>query len=140
MRKYIFQVAPAAKTTDFALLLLRVGFSAFMIFGHGYPKVQKLLASGDIKFASVMGLSPMVSLSLAVFAEFFCSVLLILGLLTRFATIPLIITMLVAVFVVHGADPFGDKEMGLHYLVAYIVLLFAGPGRYSVDASLHRRR
>ena len=140
MRKYFFQVAPAAKTTDFALLLLRVGFSAFMIIGHGYPKLQKLLAGGDIKFASVMGMSPAVSLTLAVVAEFGCSLLLILGLFTRLATIPLIATMLVALLVVHAGDPFGDQEMALHYLVVYLVLLLSGPGRYSIDALLHRRR
>jgi putative oxidoreductase len=138
MRKHIFHVAPAPKTTDFALLLLRLGFSLMMLT-HGWPKLQKLLA-GSTEFASVLGMSPAVSLGLAVFAEVGCSVLLILGLLTRFATIPLIITMLVAVLVMHGADPFGDKEMGLHYLVVYLVLLFAGPGRYSLDALLHRRR
>ena len=139
MRKHIFHVAPASKSVDFALLLLRVGFGLMML-AHGYPKLQKLLAGGNIEFASVFGLSPAISLALAVFAEFFCSLLLVLGLLTRLATIPLIITMAVAVFMIHGADAFGEKEMALHYLVVYVALLFTGPGRYSLDAGLGRRR
>ena len=139
MRKLIFKVTPAPKTIDFALLLLRAGFGLMML-AHGYPKLQKLLAGGDIQFAAVAGLSPAVSLGLAVFAEFFCSLLLVLGLFTRLATIPLIITMAVAVFMIHGADAFGEKEMALHYLVVYVVLLCSGAGRYSLDAGLGRRR
>ncbi len=138
MKKVLFQVAPATKTADFALLLLRVGIAGMMLT-HGLPKLQKLLA-GSTEFASVFGLSPTVSLALAVFAEVGCSVLLLFGLLTRTATVPLIITMLVAVLMVHGEDPFAKKEPALHYLLVYAALLFAGPGRYSLDAMLGRRR
>jgi putative oxidoreductase len=68
-----------------------------------------------------------------VFAEFFCSILLILGLFTRLAAIPLVIGMAVAAFVVHGADPFAAKELSLLYLFIYVALIFTGPGRHSVD-------
>lgn len=105
---------------------------------HGYSKLQKLLA-GDFQFADPFGLGPGVSLGMAVFAEFFCSILLILGLGTRLATIPLIVTMLVAAFIAHGADPFAKKEMALLYLVSYIVLLFSGAGKISVDQLLEKR-
>lgn len=105
---------------------------------HGYPKLQRLL-SGEFQFADPFGLGPGVSLGLAVFAEFFCSILLILGLGTRLATIPLIVTMSVAAFIAHGADPFARKEMALLYLVSYIVLLFSGPGKISVDQLLGKR-
>ena len=138
MRKHIFHVAPATPAADFALLLLRIGIAGMMLT-HGLPKLEKLLA-GSTEFASVFGLPPAASLGLAVFAEVGCSFLLLFGLLTRIATIPLIITMVVAIFVAHGNDLFAKKEPALHYLLVYVALLFSGPGRYSVDALLHRRR
>ena len=99
---------------------------------HGTLKLQHLLA-GEFQFADPIGLGPGVSLALATFAEFLCSVLVILGLGTRLATIPLIITMSVAAFITHSADPFGRKELPFLYLVVFIVLLLTGGGKYSVD-------
>jgi len=136
MRK-IFSTQLNPTFANLSLLILRVGTGSFMLT-HGYSKLQKLLA-GDFQFADPFGLGPGVSLGMAVFAEFFCSILLILGLGTRLATIPLIVTMLVAAFIAHGADPFAKKEMALLYLVSYIVLLFSGAGKISVDQLLEKR-
>jgi putative oxidoreductase len=79
------------------------------------------------------------SLVLAVFAEFFCSLFLIAGLATRLAAIPLIVTMSVAAFIVHAEDAFGVKEMALLYLVIYVVLLIAGAGKYSIDRWIDKK-
>lgn len=119
------------------ILFLRLAAAAFMLT-HGYPKFQNLLAGGDYQFADPIGLGVTASLILTVFAEFFCSLLLAVGLATRFAALALAITMGVAAFVVHGADPFGRKEMALLYLCIYLFVLLVGPGRYSLDAFLKR--
>lgn len=116
----------------FAVLILRVSFAIFMMV-HGYQKLQWLIAGGEIQFGDPIGVGPYASLVLAVFAEFVCSILLLIGLGTRLAVIPLIITMAVALFIVHGADGFDKKEMALHYLVVYLFLLISGSGKYSVD-------
>jgi putative oxidoreductase len=63
----------------------------------------------------------------------------LLGFATRLAVIPLIITMLVVVFYVHADDPFSKQEMGLHYLLTYIMLLIMGSGKYSIDNLLYRK-
>lgn len=125
--------------TDLALLIARVGIALLMLT-HGLPKMEKLLAGGDIQFASVFGMSPAVSLFFAVLTEVGCSLLLLLGLGIRLATVPLIITMLVAAFSIHAADPFSKQEPALQYLLVYIVLLLAGGGKYSVDGLLLRKR
>src|SRR5690606_6265806 len=127
------------QAVDFALLVLRIAMGAMMLT-HGLPKMEKLLAGGEIQFASVMGMSAATSLSLAVFAEVACAVLLVLGLFTRLAAIPLVITMFVAVFIIHSDDPFARKEMGLLYLSGYLTLLFTGPGRYSLDELIFGRK
>jgi len=117
--------------------MLRLTAGGFMLT-HGVPKLQRLL-TGEFQFGDPIGLGPEVSLILAVFAEFFCSVLLILGLGTRLATIPLMVTMAVAGFVAHGTDPFGRKELALFYLVAYAVILLLGGGKYSTDRFIFKK-
>ena len=121
---------------DLAILLLRV-FSGGFIMTHGTSKVMKIL-SGDLGFADPIGLGPETSLVLMAFAEALCGLLIILGLGTRWATIPLIIGIGVAALVHHAADPFSRKEMPLLYLIMFVVLLLTGGGRYSLDRSLFK--
>ena len=49
------------------------------------------------------------------------------------AMIPMIFTMCIAFFVVHGSDPFAVKELAFIYLVVFILLYIAGPGKFSLD-------
>lgn len=115
-----------------ALLILRIYSGGLMIYGHGFKKLIKVF-SGNFSFANPIGIGEAPSLFLAVFAEFFCALLVIIGYKTRLALIPLIITMIVAVFVVHLHDPFSKQEFGLLFLFPYIVLLISGPGKFSID-------
>ncbi|MCY1720691.1 DoxX family protein [Prolixibacteraceae bacterium Z1-6] len=137
MRK-LFETRIYSTGLNIGLLLLRLSAGGFMLT-HGYPKLQRVL-SGEFRFGDPLGLGPEVSLVLAVFAEFGCSLLLMLGLGTRLATIPLIVTMLVAAFISHGSDPFARKELALMYLVSYVVLLLNGAGKISLDQLLGKKR
>ena len=117
---------------DAALLITRVGIAILMLV-HGLPKLGMLLSDGPVQFPGMMGMSPEFSLTMAVMSEVACSILLLIGLGTRFAVLPLIATMLVAVLLVHSTDPFIKKELGIHYLLTYVFLFFAGSGKYSLD-------
>jgi putative oxidoreductase len=134
--KKLFSTRLNQTSIHLALLILRLATGGFMLT-HGFPKLQRLL-QGNFQFGDPIGLGPEVSLVLAVFAEFFCSILIILGLGTRLAVIPLIVTMSVAAFISHSADPFARKELALFYLVSYVVLLFAGSGKISADNFIKR--
>lgn len=125
--------------TSFGLLLLRLSFGLTMLIGHGIPKLDKL-GDSPIQFADPIGVGPSLSLFLALFAEIFCSFLLILGFGTRLALIPLITTMSVALFLVHALDGFNVQEKALLYLIVYLTLFFTGPGRFSIDGLLTRSR
>ncbi|MEP2131400.1 MAG: DoxX family protein, partial [Algoriphagus sp.] len=63
---------------DIGLLVLRLGAGGMMLT-HGYPKLLRLFGDEPIKFMDFLGVGPVVSLSLAVFAEFICAILIILG-------------------------------------------------------------
>lgn len=130
--KKIFSVNKATTSTDIALLVARLGIAALMLT-HGIPKMMMLFSGSPVQFPPVMGMSAELSLGLTVFAEVICSVMLLAGFATRLAAIPLIITMLVAVLLIHGADPLAKQEPALQYLLVYVVLLFAGSGKYSID-------
>lgn len=119
---------------DFALLLLRITFGGLMLLNHGLGKYGKLTGGEEIKFMDFMGLGPDVSLGLVVFAEVVCALLIVFGLFTRLASIPLIFTMLVAVFMIHWGDPFAKKEMAILYLIPFLILFFKGAGRFSLDS------
>ena len=139
MMKKLFNVNETSGSIDLVLFLARVSIGILMLI-HGIPKMAGLFSGEPIQFVSVFGLSPAISLSLAVFAEVFCSLLLIAGFGTRLAVIPLLVTMLVAVFVIHINDPFAKQELGLHYLLVYLILFIAGSGKYSIDYLIAKRQ
>ncbi|MCF8277816.1 MAG: DoxX family protein [Flavobacteriales bacterium] len=133
MKKLLFSNKPIQ--IDLGLLLLRLASGGFMAYSHGWGKLQGML-EGDFSFADPIGIGETPSLILTVFAEFVCGILVALGLFTRAALIPLIITMVVAVFIIHAEDPFSKQEFGLLFLVPYLTLFLAGPGKFSLDKQL----
>ena len=129
MLKKLRSAAPIS--LDLGLLILRFFSFGFMLT-HGWPKFQKIVV-GNFEFGEPVGLGSGLSLGLAVFAEFVCAIFIMLGLFTRAALLFNVITMLIAAFVVHAADPFKSKEMALLYLVISVTLIFTGPGKYALD-------
>jgi putative oxidoreductase len=121
-----------------ALLFLRVSIGIFMLT-HGTGKLIALFSGEPIQFADPIGIGPAASLALAVFAEFICSLFLIFGVATRFAVIPLIITMLVAGFIIHAEDLFHVKELAFLYLSTFITIAIAGAGKFSVDNLIYKK-
>jgi putative oxidoreductase len=125
-------VGPLNTASSVGLLFLRVAVGSMMAFGHGWGKLAGF-GERAAQFSDPYGLGSTVSMGLAVFAEFFCSLALALGLLTRAVVIPLIVTMLTAALIIHADDPWGRKEMALMYLIPFVTILIAGPGKYSLD-------
>lgn len=132
--KKLISTAYTDLSFNLATFILRVSLGALMI-PHGYEKLVNFAKyKGD--FMNFLGLGPTLSLGLTVFAEFFCSVFLIMGLFTRPVVAILIIAMLVAVFKAHNGDIFGDGEHGSLFLAGYLAILLVGPGKASLDGIL----
>jgi putative oxidoreductase len=121
---------------NFGMLVLRV-FTGLLLSAHGYSKLVQF-GSLKYKFMNFMHLGSTTTLVLVIFAEFCCSIFLILGLFTRFACIPIIVAMSVVVFVASHGQIFDHGERGMMFLAATITILFCGPGKISVDGMIRK--
>lgn len=130
----------ASARASAGLLLLRV-YAGAALMSHGWGKIQNPMHWMDRS----PGAPPGVFQALAAVSEFFGGLALIVGLLTPLAALGIACTMAVAVFKhVSKGDPFvgrgGSFEPALGYLVTAALLMLAGPGRYSLDSLVFRRR
>ena len=135
----LFQVdSKGPMGVDIGLLVLRLGFGGLMLFAHGWGKLVNFGERAP-NFPDPLGVGSVFSLALVTFAEFFCALLLMVGLATRAAAVPLIINMSVITFIVHAEDPFRQQEFPMLFGIAFLVLFFTGPGKFSLDALISRK-
>lgn len=136
VKKILFPPVPSSHLTSTLLLVTRIIFG-LLFLSHGYAKLMSFESLADV-YADPLGLGSTLSLWLTVFAEVLCSFALIFGILQRLVLIPMIITMAVAFFIVHGNDVFAIKELSFIYMIVFILLYIAGPGHYSFDAIIRK--
>lgn len=130
--------APWLSNNHFGVALLRIGVSVMMLV-HGIPKLMMLIHGHGEEWLDPLGIGATLSLFLATFAEFFCSLLLLAGFMTRLAAFVLFVNFCVIVFVFSVGAPWTVAELPTLYLLIYGVLVLAGAGRLSVDHMLGRR-
>ena len=146
------------RSADFGLLLLRCALGAGMLLLHGKAKLELLFGWGGwstnkgaaaaaaleklrvekiASNADPLHIGGHLSLGLTAFAEVVCSALLIIGFCTRFASAALAVTMGVAFFMFHKMAFTGDRpgEMAALYLLGFLTILIAGPGKFSFDGN-----
>jgi putative oxidoreductase len=124
---------------DQGILFLRILTGGLMFYAHGWPKLANF-GQRLHTFSDPLGLGSEITFLFAVFAEALCSTLVVIGLFTRLALIPLIITMLTAAFIVHADDPFRTVELPLLFAIAFVAILITGPGKLSIDGILSGKR
>jgi len=118
---------------DLGLLILRVAGSGLLMAAHGIPKLLSYFGDEPIKFSNPIGIGSGPSHFLVMFAEVFCAFLVLIGFKTRWATVPVIIDLLVAGFITHAADPIGVQEKPLLFAAIFLSIFLMGPGGYSID-------
>lgn len=138
-----FLAASNPAATDLGLLLLRLVFGGMLCIGHGLGKLQSFPAGAD-KFPDPLGVGHTLSMGAAIFGEVFCAAAVAVGLLTRLAALQVVFTMGVAAIVVHAGAPVfmpatGAREPAVIYLTAFLVIVLAGPGRFSIDGLIAER-
>jgi putative oxidoreductase len=133
--------------TSFGLLILRLGAGVLMAT-HGWGKVKMVFDGQFDQFGDPLGIGKTMSLIGAATGEFACSMLVVIGLLTRLGAAGAAFTMGVAAFIVHQNDPWtasaasggANKEPALLFMTCFLTLVFTGAGKYSLDAMLFRRK
>ena len=133
---FLFPQSFRGKGVSVLLMVLRIFFGV-LFFVHGMEKMMNFEQLSRT-FPSVLGFGSYMSLMLAIFCEFCCSIFLIAGLMQRIILIPMIISMGVAFFDVHDAI-LPEGELALIYLITFFILFLVGPGRYSLDYMVDKR-
>lgn len=129
--KKLLSTSYSAGVFNFAMLVLRVSMGALML-PHGYDKLVHFVEYKK-HFMNFLGIGSGLTLALVIFAEFFCSMFLIVGLFSRLVAVPLAIGVFVALWKAHHFDVFGDGEKAALFLAGFITILLVGPGKASVD-------
>lgn len=132
MKKCLFATCESGMASNLSLAGLRVFAGLTMAITHGWAKVPppEMFVGGLTSMGFPM---PEFFAWAASLSEFVGALLLAIGFLTRPAAFFLGITMFVAAFVAHGADPFARKELSLLYLFISLVFFFRGGGKFSID-------
>ena len=134
--KKLLSTKYSASAFNAAMFILRVG-AGILMAAHGYDKLINF-KQYSTQFINFLGMGQTTSLALTVFAEFFCSIFLILGLFTRLAVIPLLIVMSVAITKAHNLDFFGEAEHPALFFLVFLTILLVGPGKASVDGMVNK--
>lgn len=127
------------RSAEIGLAVVRVGFGLTLFLSHGIGKLGNLAAFTGSVAAKGIWLAELTAPAAAL-SEAFGGLLLALGLFTRPAAFFVLVTMLVAAFVVHAGDPFGRRELALAYACVGVAMLIAGAGRFSLDGLWRARR
>ncbi len=104
-----------------------ISHSVFKIFN---PQIMERFCSAVEKLGFPL---PYIFGYLAKGSEFFGGILLIIGLFTRTSSVFIFLTMLVAAFMSHEGDIFGEAEMAFTYLIIALYFIFNGSGKYSLE-------
>lgn len=129
--KFLFPVKAYSMSDSWFLLAMRMIFGLLMM-SHGMAKWAHF-DTLSATFPDPLGLGSEVSLVLAIFGEAICSAGFIVGAFYRLAMIPMIFTMGMVVFVVQHGDPFATKELAVIYLLVFVLMYIAGPGKFALD-------
>ena len=128
---FLFPQKISERNCSLLLLAARIIFGILIIM-HGIQKLEGFETLSAGLFPDPLGIGSKLSICLAIFGELACGIAFTLGFLFRLATIPMIFTMIVAFFGVHGGSIAGG-ELAFAYLIVFCLMFSAGAGRYSVD-------
>jgi len=140
MRKFP-SLAFLDKYKEYAPVFIRLIIGFHLIYGvqdnvFSYARMEEFA-----EFLRVRGVPfPLFSAFLSAYAQFICGILFIVGALTRYAAIVMIINFIAALLIAHRADTYPRMFQALMMLFASLFFLVYGAGKLSVDNMLERRR
>lgn len=130
-----------AGAIDAGLFVLRVWAGLLLFAQHGLPKLMHF-SQMSAHFPNPIHIGPLPSLLFATLSDAICSLLVALGILTRYTALIVVINLATAFTLVHHlklSGP-GNGELPLLFCGVFLTLVIAGGGRYSVDSGLLSKR
>ena len=115
------------KAASIGLLVSRIPWCITLFYFHGLEKVTGYNTMVE-HFRNPLGLGTHFTLAYALVADAVCSTLILLGIFTRPAAVILFVNVLVALVFIHPWE-----ERLLLYNAFFAMIVFTGPGRYSLD-------
>lgn len=123
---------------DLGLFFLRIAGSLLLLYVHGLPKV--LHFSEELtRIEDPFGFGPYFSLIPAIVAEVICPILILFGVATRLACVPIIAVLLVAMLVVHPGWSIAEGQFGWLLLIIFTTLAITGPGAWRIRSRATER-
>ncbi len=129
---------PNLPRIDLGLFFLRLTGSLLLLYVHGLPKV--LHFSEELtRIEDPFGFGPYFSLIPAILAEVVCPILIVFGVATRLACLPIIAVLLVAMLVVHPGWSIAEGQFGWLLLIIFTTIAIAGPGGWRLRSRMTER-
>jgi putative oxidoreductase len=131
--------SPKPAVFDWGLLGLRVWFGLSLFLKHGWEKPTNFAQMAQ-HFPNPFHIGPVASLLFALISDAICSILVLLGLGTRWAALWIFANIFIAWSFVHDFQFFGrgadHGEAMVLYMGGFLALAIIGPGRISLDYKL----
>jgi len=135
----LFNTEINPKIQNLTLLAFRVLLSGELIYAHGLKKLGVGVSEAEV-VPNPLNLPEAFNSLFADAANLFFPVFVILGLATRIAILPILAVTLTGYFVLHFHDAPLIKDTPFMYSLSFLVLLFLGPGKYSLDYFIQRKK
>jgi len=140
-KMYLSVVEKLSKGKDLPLLIMRL-FIAYGFYGPAMMKLKNI--DNIVSYFDSLGIPfPAINAYMAAATETTGVVLLTLGLGVRIISLPLIITMIVAIFTVHIGNGFPAAKEGVEIPLYFMIMLFTlmvyGGGKISIDNFLEKK-
>jgi len=127
-----------APAEDVGLLFLRLTGALLLLYVHGLPKIIKF--AGELQHIDdPLHVGRAFTLGFAIFAEVLCPVLILPGILTRLASVVVLILLGVSMLLVHADWSIAEGQFGWLLMIVFGSIALMGAGRYSIDAALNQK-
>ena len=135
----LFSTQLGKRHVAIGLLILRAGAGLCLFLKHGLEKLTGYSTMVQ-HFPDPLHVGAHFGLAFALLSDGICSILVLLGLATRPATVVILTNLLTAFFFVHHAAFFSQSHVELValYIAVFAAIFFTGPGPLSIDALLDR--
>jgi putative oxidoreductase len=121
---------------DAALLFLRVTASVLVLLVHGLPKALHYASQLDA-IEDPLHFGKTLTLAFAIFAEVVCPLLMIAGIATRLAALPIMLVSVIALGLVHREWTLDQGQFAWMLLILFGTIAIGGAGRYRLTLRPH---